>query len=121
MKFTLPTMQNGLMRSVAAVYDYPNPCDTCEKDCTNNRGCKEWEIRFRAIWKQFNAYPLRQYRKAPKSKNFRYEHPDMIGKYLAEGPCPNCEFEAICDVPCTMYWHWWDARMAALKKKYGME
>jgi hypothetical protein len=50
----------------------------------NGYGCEAWKIRFRTIWKQFNSYPLRQYRKAPKSKNFCYEHPDMIGKYLQE-------------------------------------
>lgn len=100
---------------------YKSPCDNCQNRNCTNKGCDAWKIRFRTIWKQFNSYPLRQYRKAPKSKNLRYEHPDMIGKYLQEGPCKRCEFEAICDTPCSNYWHWWDARMAAFKKKYGME
>lgn len=99
--------------------NYPNPCDTCEKECTNKRGCKAWEIRFRTIWQQFNTYQLRQYRKAPKSKKLAYEHPDLIGKYLEEGPCKGCQFEKLCDVPCVSYWHWWDARMELLRKKYG--
>ena len=105
---------------MSAIYHYPNPCDTC-KYCGSPNGCDAWKMRFRTIWKQFNSYPLRQYRKAPKSNNFCYEHPDMIGKYLQEGPCKHCEFEAICETPCSNYWHWWDARMAAFKKKYGME
>lgn len=25
------------------MYDYPNPCDTCEKDCMKRHGCKEWD------------------------------------------------------------------------------
>lgn len=78
-------------------------------------------MRFRTIWKQFNSYPIRQYKKSRKLKKFAYEHPDLIKKYLDEGPCKGCEFELLCDVPCSSYYHWWDARMAVLKKKYGME
>lgn len=104
------------------VVNYPNPCDTCQKGCQFiGKGCKEWENRFRTIWKQFNTYPLRQYRKAPTQTKFCYEHPDMIGRYLADGPCKECQFEVLCDVPCVAYWHWWDARNTVLKKKYGME
>lgn len=76
-------------------------------------------MRFRTVWKQFNSYQLRQYRKLAKFKNFVYEHPDLIQKYLQEGPCKGCEFGKVCDVPCGAYWCWWDARMAVLKNKYG--
>jgi hypothetical protein len=63
------------------VVNYPNPCDTCQKGCRFIwKGCKEWEKRFQTIWKQFNTYPLRKYRKAPTAKKFCYEHPDMISK-----------------------------------------
>lgn len=54
-------------------------------------------------------------------KKFCYEHPDTARKYLEEGPCKDCQFRLLCDVPCVAYYNWWDARMAVLKKKYGME
>lgn len=108
------------MRNVPMKYNYPNPCDTCDR-AENCNGCDAWRTRVRTIWKQFNNYNIRQYKKQEKSKNFVYEHPDMIKKYLDEGPCKGCEFELLCDVPCNAYWRWWDARMAILKKKYGME
>ena len=101
--------------------NYPNPCDTCE-ECTRPNGCDAWKMRVRTIWKQFNSYPARIY-KARKTaqKTFAYEHPDLLKRYLDNGPCKGCEFELLCDVPCTAYWGWWDARMAVLKKKYGPE
>ena len=101
--------------------NYPNPCDSCQKEICFNKGCEVWKMRFKTYWKQFNSYPIRQYKNRPKSKTFAYEHPDLIRKYLEEGPCKGCEFEILCDVPCTAYWCWWDARMAVFKKKYGME
>lgn len=101
--------------------NYPNPCDTCERQCTN-KGCNDWKIRFRTIWKQFNSYQIRQYRKQQKKrKKFAYEHPDINKKYLDEGPCKGCDFELLCDVPCSAYYRWWDARMAILRKKFEME
>jgi radical SAM protein with 4Fe4S-binding SPASM domain len=78
-------------------------------------------MRFHTIWKQFNSYTLRQYRKTKTKKVFAYEHPDLIKKYLEEGPCKGCQFEKLCDVPCPQYYGWWDARMALLRKKYGLE
>ena len=102
--------------------DYPSPCDSCAelKDC--RKGCQAWETRFRTIWKQFNMYPIRKYRmRGGKHKKFVYAHPDLIKKYLKDGPCKGCEFEVLCDVPCTAYWCWWDARMTAIKAKFGME
>ena len=103
--------------------NYPNPCDSCEKGCNGGNGCIAWEMRFRTIWKQFNSYQIRQYRKQEqeRKKKFSYEHPDIIKKYLDEGPCKGCEFELLCDVPCSAYYHWWDARMAIIRKKLGME
>ena len=102
------------------MHNYPNPCDSCQ-ECINNNGCEKWKIRVRTIWKQFNGYQKRQYLKGKKEKIFVYEHPDMIKKYLDEGPCKGCKQEEQCDVPCAAYWHWWDARMAVMKKKFGME
>lgn len=101
--------------------NYPNPCDTCLK-CTSSRGygCAAWRMRFYTIWKQFNTYQVRKYKKIErKSTKFCYEHPDIVRNYLKNGPCKGCEFEVLCDVPCSAYWHWWDAKMAALKERYG--
>lgn len=98
--------------------DYPHPCDKCEK-CAQPYGCDEWKMRFRTIWKQFNTYPLRQYKKRKTSTKFAYEHPDMIKRYLDEGPCKRCQFEQVCDVACPRYYGWWDARMEVLRKRYG--
>lgn len=105
------------------MYNYPNPCDTCTQECVSSKyGCSDWIIRFYTIWKQFNTYPLRQYKNRPVDKTvYAYEHPDVLRKYLEEGPCKRCKSENDCDIPCTAYWCWWDARMALLKKKYGME
>ena len=80
-------------------------------------------MRFRTIWKQLNSYQIRQYRKQgqEREKKFSYEHPDIVKKYLDDGPCKGCEFELLCDVPCSAYYRWWDARMAIIRKKLGME
>lgn len=103
-------------------YNYPNPCDSCAiSECRKGNGCAKWQVRFLTIWKQFNTYQMRQYRKDRTHKKFCYEHPDLIHRYLKDGPCKGCQFEALCDVPCTAYWCWWDARMEVLKRKYGTE
>lgn len=100
--------------------NYANPCDTCEK-CTYSGGCDAWKMRFRTIWKQFNSYQLRKYREqANRKTKFVYEHPDLITKYIQDGPCKGCEFELLRDVPCAAYYHWWDARMAWLKGRLGL-
>ena len=120
MKFTPLKMHGQLTRSVRTVYNYPNPCDTC-KACVHSDGCSKWQMRFRTIWKQFNTYPLRQYRKAPTAKKFCYEHPDTARKYLSDGPCKGCKIEKDCENACGAYYQWWDARIAWLKHRWGME
>lgn len=104
------------------MFDYPNPCDTCEH-CKDPQGCTAWQIRFRTIWKQFNSYQIRQFKKqhATKTNLFTYEHPDLVRKYLQTSPCSRCEAEADCDTACMAYYSWWDARMAALRMKYNGE
>lgn len=96
---------------------YPNPCDACAV-CTNTIGCEAWRIRFRYRQKQINAYARKI--APPKQENrqvFRYEHPDIIGRYLEKGPCEYCDAEKICDTPCVLYWRWWDARMEWLRRR----
>lgn len=103
------------------MFNYPNPCETCT-ECDGSQKCQRWRMRFLTIWKQFNTYQIRQYKKsAGKQKAFAYEHPDVLRRYLENGPCKGCEFEVLCDVPCTAYYAWWDAKMAVLRKKYNAE
>ena len=98
---------------------YPNPCDTCEKRQDCGTGCEKWKTRVRTIWKQFNGYPQRAYRKelekagttGPAKEKLRYEHPDIGRQYLLDGPCKGCPCERNCAIPCNAYWRWWDARM----------
>lgn len=101
---------------------YPNPCDSCER-CTELHGCQKWKLRFRRIWKEFNGYPVRAYRKYNRQKNekFCYEHPDIVRRYLEKGPCEKCPKALDCDVPCLAYWYWWDARMEWMKGKFQNE
>ena len=103
------------------MYNYPNPCDTCTS-CTDPSGCDKWRMRFRTIWKQFNSYQVRQYGKketANDQSKYAYEHPDVIRKYITDGPCKDCQLEPQCDVPCNAYYQWWGVRMEVLRKKYG--
>lgn len=54
-------------------------------------------------------------------KAFVYENPDVLRRYLADGPCKKCKNEQECDNPCGAYYAWWDARMTVLRKKYDGE
>ena len=60
---------------------------------------------------------LRNRKKANRKTKFVYEHPDLIRKYIKDGPCKGCEFEQLCDVPCAAYFHWWDVRMELLRRR----
>lgn len=103
------------------MYSYPNPCDTCEKECVYTRGCDAWKIRMLTIWKQFNGYMKRQRRKGKKVETFVYEHPDLLRKYLRDGPCKGCKLEKDCDNACGSYGDWWDARIEWLKFIWGIK
>lgn len=101
--------------------DYPDPCDSCKKSekCTN--GCSDWKIRYRHRQKQINIYAHRNRYKMPKYREvFIYEHPDEIRRYLKNGPCVHCKAKETCDIPCSIYWRWWDARMEWLKGVWGL-
>ena len=95
--------------------NYPNPCENCPTGCYDtNRGAKEC-VRYRTWintwWKHFNGYVTRvRAQKKPESTKFFYEHPDIVRRYLMNGPCEGCKREKACDTPCGAYWRWWDAR-----------
>ena len=102
--------------------NYPNPCETFPKDhCSDYRKCGVYLQRVRTIWKQFNAYPARVYRaqKTMRNEKFTYEHPDIIRRYLREGPCGRCLRAEECEMPCAAYWRWWDARRELHKRRFG--
>lgn len=98
---------------------YPNPCNTCDRTACNHLKCEPWLKRFRTIWKQFNDYPARAYtsEQTENSTVFRYEHPGIIRRYLENGPCAECQRAKVCEVPCSAYWRWWDARMEWLGRR----
>lgn len=102
---------------------YPNPCDSCHRcdTCRDFRGCTDYLKRFYTIWKQFNSYPARIYKKVKnmKREKFVYEHPDIIRQYLQKGPCEECHRAETCENPCVEYLLWWDARMELLKRRWG--
>ena len=104
--------------------NYPNPCENCETGCGSSgyHRCPKWRMRFLTIWKQFNTYQIRQFKKHLREKpdSFTYEHPDLVRQYLRSSPCGKCEAAESCDIPCAGYYAWWDARMETLRKKYEM-
>lgn len=103
---------------------YPNPCEKCgqKENCTNYRVCEAYLKYFRTIWKQFNGYPVRAYRAEQKKEHpkFRYEHPAIVLRYLEKGPCEKCKRAQVCETPCAAYWHWWDARMEWMRRRFGV-
>lgn len=101
---------------------YPNPCDACGRvNCTYYRDCGQYLKYVRTIWKQFNHYPIRAYRKFKnkKSEKFCYEHPDIVRRYLEKGPCEKCPKAKDCEIPCFAYWCWWDARREWHRRRLG--
>lgn len=100
--------------------DYPNPCDSCEKACSQGRGCERWRIRYLYRQKQINLYTTKSRPTVCAKDNteyFCYEHPDTVREYIENGPCKGCYFEKTCDTPCGAYLRWWDVRMEWLRKK----
>lgn len=102
--------------------NYPNPCDACEKAGSCTVGCAAWKVRYRYRQKQINAYhkQLMRPRGGSEMQVFRYEHPDIIRRYLEKGPCEGCKAEEVCDTPCPAYLGWWDARMGWIRGRLGL-
>ena len=100
---------------VANRKSYPDPCEGCEhtKKCS---GCGPWKIRYLYRQKQINAYAKKQ-REKYFSSRWVYPHPNEVHRFLREWPCGNCEREPECDIPCSNYLHWYNARVAVAKIK----
>ena len=94
-----------------------NPCDHCTPAVCDYRRCDAYRKWLNAAWLEFHRYVQRCYWKnvAVNSKKFTYEHPDLIRRYLLEGPCAQCSWDETCQIPCNAYWCWWDARMIWLR------
>ena len=105
-----------------AANNYPSPCEKCKNvNCSAglsvaHKTCNAY--RTRLCWLLKRARAALYAEKKAKKEMFRYEHPDMIRKYLQEGPCGRCTV-ANCDTPCGAYLRWWDARMEVARKKVG--
>ena len=95
------------------------PCESCEAcaaDCGQCQMYYEWLCE---TWLRYQQYVPRDYwnhRKSPKEKR-KYVHPDVLRRYLKDGPCKRCPCNGSCDIPCAQYLCWWDARMVWLKWK----
>ena len=93
------------------------PCDKCTQGVCDYRRCDAYKQWFVAAWKQFQRYIPHDYWgiHLRNSEKFAYEHPDLIRRYLQEGPCGLCVCADVCDIPCGSYLCWWDARRAWLR------
>ncbi|MBO4938885.1 MAG: hypothetical protein J6C98_07800 [Oscillospiraceae bacterium] len=100
---------------------YPDPCNVCTKARCVTNGCVDWRIRYLFRQKQINLYArkLLQGGSHKTGEAFRYEHPDIIRRYLKNGPCRGCNAEAVCDTPCPAYWRWWDEKMEEFRGRLG--
>ena len=97
-----------------------NPCAHCTRWGCDYRQCAAYRAWFAAAWGQFQRYGHHNYwEEAPEGDKLTYVHPDVIRRYLQEGPCARCGCADVCDRPCKKYGHWWDARMAVLKYRLG--
>lgn len=86
---------------------YPSPCDSCPKTSCR-QGCSRWKIRYLYRQKQINAYAKSQGEKPLKIE-------------FSRSPCSNCTAQEYCDYPCKGYLRWYNSRMEAIRRRYGLE
>jgi hypothetical protein len=102
-------------------FNYPNPCDKCDNFCKDRfvdkaKTCGLYRHRLDALFRW-----LRMILPEPKpvvvyEEKFCYEHPDVIREYLATSPCDKCP-ATDCDVPCSVYLRWYDAKIEQVKAR----
>ena len=100
---------------VANRKSYPDPCEACEREKRCN-GCEPWRIRYLYRQKQINAYAKKR-KEEYLSTRFVYLHPNEVYRFLRECPCGKCGKEPDCDIPCSKYLRWYNARIAVAKIK----
>ena len=84
--------------------------------------CRNYKKWLCDSWNQFRRHTRHNYWDCHTDggDKLTYVHPDVIRRYLQDGPCRRCGCAEICDTPCEKYCRWWDARMAVLKRKLQM-
>ena len=78
----------------------------------------QWELDYLQRQGRINGYARRclQPRLKVVDKILVY-HPDEHRRYLQRHPCQGCPLEAICDLPCTVYLQWYNARLEAVRMR----
>lgn len=98
--------------------NHQNPCASCDCWACDYRQCEPYKMWIRDAWQQFGRHCRHTYWSIPSGDDkLAYVHPDVIRRYLQEGPCKRCECARTCKIPCEKYCRWWDARMVWLKRK----
>ena len=106
--------------------EYPDPCERCSKNignsCSRYRDCTDWLKRYRTrqIWINAAARKHNGSRWEVRTE-FAYEHPDVVRRFLRDGPCQSCGTQNICDVACEARLLWWEMRMKQLRSRMENE
>ncbi len=97
---------------------YPYPCDGCMQPDCDYRHCDRYRAWFCDSWNDFHRHACHNYwEESPQpGDKLCYVHPDVLRRYLAQGPCERCAC-GDCVVPCKRYRQWWDARIVWFKWK----
>ena len=98
---------------------YPYPCEGCRQPECDYRHCEPYRCWFHDSWNLFHRHICHNYWRevSADSGKLGYVHPDVLRRYLQQGPCARCICKSLCDTPCKRYWQWWDARMVWLRWK----
>ena len=93
-----------------------NPCSSCSGCAGDFRQCSPYPDWLQESWQQYQRYVPRDYWDHRRSgEKLKYVHPDVLRRYLQDGPCRKCPCSSGCDIPCGQYLCWWDARVTWLK------
>lgn len=93
-----------------------NPCVSCDRWACDYRQCDPYKAWICDAWRQFGRHTRHTYWQAPSGDDkLTYVHPDVLRRYLREGPCVRCGCAETCEIPCEKYCRWWNARIAYFK------
>ena len=90
------------------------PCTDCRQDTgCDYRYCEKYRNWFADAWGQFQQQLCHNYWEdnGQSEEKFRYVHPDILRRYLHDGPCGRCGYSSRCEIPCGKYRRWWDAKV----------
>ena len=94
------------------------PCNECKKSHCSYERCAEYCRWLNMAWGEFGRNAPHNYWLRRSDDKLYYIHPEVYRRYLQEGPCGRCANRCCCETPCAKYWHWWDARMVFLRRKF---